>query len=272
MEVIVGILSLLVTVLIGWNIYSVIDIKRESKVQNDKLQSYKIRLNNSIKSQNKKIENNKEEQDKRITDEFVKIKTYTNSVSIFLQAEIYNRMGRYFIAYRQYLNAAHEFLKSEIDDTKSYQDINVYESAKSNLGTMLRKINIENHIFTLDYDLEGDKRVRKLEESLSINMKDEIGCMKKMLGSKIEKKEICNYAFEIFFADAQIFKREYALYVFFRNDGKFVIEKTHEGMEQRSSNKVELVYEKIGMYVAKDYEERDEVYKKIKSDKDCIES
>lgn len=43
-------------------------------------------------------------------------------------------------------------------------------------------------------------------------------------------------------------------------------------MEQRRSNEIKSVYEKIGMYVAKDYEERDEVYKKIKSDKDCIES
>lgn len=43
-------------------------------------------------------------------------------------------------------------------------------------------------------------------------------------------------------------------------------------MEQRRSNEIKSVYEKIGMYVAKDYEEKNKIYKKIKLDKDCVES
>ena len=62
------------------------------------------------------------------------------------------------------------------------------------------------------------------------------------------------------------------MYVFFRYDGKFAVEHTHEGMEQRRSNEIKSVYEKIGMYVAKDYEEKNKIYKKIKLDKDCVES
>lgn len=111
---IVGVLSLLVTVLIGWNIYSVIDTKSIIK----KHEILKRKTTNEINKLRNLI--NDQEQEKE------KLRNYVNTVQNFTMANIRMTENKYGDALGIYCNAAinmYEIVKRDYNKTDDEQDL-----------------------------------------------------------------------------------------------------------------------------------------------------
>ena len=122
--VIVGLLSLLVTILIGWNIYSVLNIKSEWEKYKKKIERMESEFNPKIKSMENEFNSKIEKFDKRLdkeVDEFKKkqenIQNFGYAITDFCQ--VYTKLSpdktEYFKTYVKAMNALRNFLKTDED-------------------------------------------------------------------------------------------------------------------------------------------------------------
>lgn len=205
MGVIVGILSLLVTVLIGWNIATVLNFKDEW-----------ARFNHSFEVKRKEVEALMTSHMKMIDENINRSSAYTD----FLQGEVYTARERYISAFNMYLAALWKF--HLIGDKKQV------EREKGQIGTLIRTIRANQGKVVRDYDLHGDTIYEKSLSYIKERMVgDNINSAISLFFLLIDKASVSisfgDRKFLLFDADTYVKEREHAVYMILSHqDGKYV--------------------------------------------------
>ena len=131
--VIVGILSLLVTVLIGWNIATALNLKEEW-----------AQFKKASDDNRKEMEDLMTTHSNRIDEDMNRSSAYAD----YLQGEVYTARERYISAFKMYLAALWKF--HLIGDQKQV------EHEKRQIGALISTIRAEQGKVIRDYDLYGD--------------------------------------------------------------------------------------------------------------------
>ncbi len=118
----ISILSLLVTILIGWQIYSIIDVRKTIEMQNTEISNFR----NTINEMNELVENIRQEnrtKQKEMGKDIDAYKNYAYAITDFCQAytKLSPQRDDYFDTYCKILNSLSHFIKTK-------EDVNWYAS------------------------------------------------------------------------------------------------------------------------------------------------
>lgn len=122
-DFIIGVLSLLVTILIGWQIYSIIDVRKTIEMQNTEISNFQ----NTINDMNNLVENIRQEnrtKQEEMEKDIDSYKNYAYAITDFCQAytKLSPQKNDYFDTYCKILNSYSHFIKTK-------ENINWYASA-----------------------------------------------------------------------------------------------------------------------------------------------
>ena len=154
MGVIVGILSLLVTVLLGWNIYTALDIKKEWEKYKKDIDKYTSDLQNKEKEFKEEINN--------VKNDLEAFRQYGYAITDFCQ--VYTKLEpikeNYTDTYCKLLNAFRCFAKS------NEKAIWYAPACIDNLKESLKKVHELKELFTEEHDIKISKYI---DEIMSIS-------------------------------------------------------------------------------------------------------
>lgn len=203
--VIVGILSLLVTVLIGWNIATALNLKEEW-----------TQFKKASEDNRKEMEDLMFTHSNRIDEGMNRSSAYTD----YLQGEVYTARERYISAFNMYLAALWKF--HLIGDQKQV------EHEKGQIGALIRTIRAEQGKVVRDYDLYKDSIY---ERSLSY-IKDRMACddingtitlFKELIDRATVSISFGDKKFLLFDSDTLVKEREHAVYMILSQEkGEYV--------------------------------------------------
>lgn len=201
MSALISVLGLLFTILMGWNIYSVIDVRQYKEEMNKTLEDIK----------KKEIEN--EGRFKQQTD-------LSDAYVYYGLAEVYLGQKRYISSYIKYISAALYFLKAN--------EYNLACHAYGRVYFLIRDL-IRNNVdhkgsYVLDYDVYDDLSYSKNLAELHVLKIGEFDAMEThrtfMHYITMFKKQnkIENLSFSLFSHDADIKQRPIAIYLLMKDD------------------------------------------------------
>lgn len=154
MGVIVGVLSLLVTVLVGWNIYIALDIKKEWEKYKKDIDKYTSDLQNKEKEFKKEINN--------VKNDLEAFRQYGYAITDFCQ--VYTKLEpikeNYTDTYCKLLNAFRCFAKS------NEKAIWYAPACIENLKESLKKVHELKELFTEEHEIKISKYI---DEIMSIS-------------------------------------------------------------------------------------------------------
>lgn len=221
--IIVGILSILVTILIGWNIFTVLDVKKEWKETQKKHRIFEEKMRYESVRIKQNIENISEKNLYTINTMY----SYIDS----LQGEVYLSMNDCFTAYREYILAAKKF--KELENTQGVTDIRYkIEYTIRQIASLQKRGSLIR-----DYDFFGDISYKDAELSLDGKFKEYIKIMHYYydLSSVVLFGE---YRFFLFKKSTQIRERKNAIYLMVTKEDNELIHK----------NRIFLSYEEFSKY------------------------
>ena len=158
MGIIVGILSLLVTLLVAWNIYSALDIKRELNRKN-------IELNREIKKQYEK-------QSKDIDNTYKEIKKRISKGEALLQANI--AIANASSIDNKSLSKYNIFISHTIKAVMLWAYIEEFSNANKSIDFMLRVLKDKEVCLTKKQIDAYNDRISKIENQDKIDMMEDL--------------------------------------------------------------------------------------------------
>lgn len=200
-SVLVAILGILVTLLIGWNIYTIIDVKQLYRNLSD--------------SQSKidAIENNmqvKSEKQTALSDAYASMEL---SEMFFIQ-------GKYVLTYLKILSAISCFEKAEEHRLALHECRRMYMLIR----TIRRHLAKQQNDYVLDYDLYADVAYAKYVADLSardleqFNVSDMRTIFTHLITLSAKQITYCNAEFTVYERDADIKERPLAIYLLLEQD------------------------------------------------------
>lgn len=204
--ILVGILSLLVTVLLGTNIYTLLDLKKDWNI-------YKEYVNTKLSVIDKLND--------EITEDRFRNKMALDANINLMQGEVYATSKLYLLAYREYISSLIRF--------NSSGDTDLQDSIIRKIEYCIRNVRKElcNDGYVLDWDFEDDvfhyKNISEIRESSilyhSLNV---IECERiiKYLISKSDYILVSNFKFTIYRKDVEVKQRGDSIYALFKIDGR----------------------------------------------------
>lgn len=200
----IAVLGLLFTILMGWNIYSVIDVRQ-----------YRDEMNNTMDEINRK--SNETEQ------KFQEKTHLSDAYAYYGLAELYFGQNKYVSAYLKYVSAALYFEKAKEHNLA----IHAFERMYYLIRTIRRNLSDCKASYVIDYDLYDNIAYRKdLAELIILKFKEYD--IKEIHNTfmhylKIYSKHINieNTSFELYSRDADIQQRQIAIYLLM-NDEKCI--------------------------------------------------
>lgn len=195
MGVIVGILSLLVTVLIGWNIATALNLKEEW-----------MQFKQSSEDSQKKVKELMASYSIRIEDDMTRTSAYTD----YLQGEVYMARERYISAFNMYLAALWKF--HLIGDQKQV------DHEKLQIGSLIRTIRANQGSVVRDYDLHEDaiygRSLGYIREHMGgDDINGTISLFKKLVDKATVSMSFGDKRFFLFDSDTFVKEREHAVYM-----------------------------------------------------------
>lgn len=203
--VIVGILSLLVTIILGWNIYTFLDIRNEF----EKHKSYsnnKLSIIDSIKSD-------------IVEDRF------RNKYA--LDANVNLMQGEFYLLEKYYLTAYREFVSSLVKFNSS-GDTDLYKQIVWKIEYCIRSIrrDIKGKGFIIDWDFDYDifhnNNLFNIIENKNLYPNLQILEKERILKSLIDRSDcilVSGYVFQVYKPDIEVKEKAFAIYALFKYDG-----------------------------------------------------
>lgn len=276
--IIVEILALLVTVLMGWNIYTVIDTK---KVLNDAEKRYKDfqektekdiqEIRRKTDEELKKIQSESEklkEESQRSIEDITKERDFN---SAWMEGEIRFQLGQYLSACECYLIALMKDIPQTDKNNVARDEIeHRIGLIGRRLGSMQNIKKSEDPNFTYACDFDPNELDRTIEE---YNNKEHDNNLKTIIpGIKqyrdlISYREIDRHAFRIFRQWTNINKKDYDIYVLLDRDYNPINNKYYDKHEEFSNDlrkTWETEYEYIGVCTCKNLDDQHRVFEELK--------
>lgn len=257
------IVSIPVAILMGWNIYTVIDFKESQKKFDIRIEDFKSDIVKWIEKQEKSQKEYTDkymESQKEYIDKYIK---YNEGLIGYIQANLYDIQKRYFNSYISYINAIATFYAEGYNDKAT--------EVTGNLEYMIRKIYKE--------EITGKSiLIRDLEE-LSENelLKEKLDYLKfTKLKFTIEKiSAVVNYQyknsytlllgkwpFTIYYSDVLVREREFAVYVLLDNDMKLFVNKVFDDYNNfimAATQELRTLFKYIGVHTTSSQKEAEEI-------------
>ncbi|MEG1861216.1 MAG: hypothetical protein RRY07_07155 [Bacteroidaceae bacterium] len=285
---IVDSLAILITILIAWNIYSVIDIKgtlekfrEEMKDSKSEQKKNETDLNEKMEEKQKSIDKELSLIKKNLESASIKNKKYIDANINLMQGEVYLSTKYYHTAYREYILSCIMFM-----------EIGEEELAKKIIdkaGVAIRRIraDIKNPGIAIDFDSYNDGFYEGKVETFNGNAASlaEIGINKEIknyneivgiLQTEAYKIMFNSYAFKLYKKDILIRERDnptiYILVDKTENINKFKIHKScfydcYKCFESQILIDLESSYEYIALFSNADVQKVKECYDEIKTRK-----
>lgn len=276
--IIIGILALLVTVLMGWNIYTVIDTKKvlndaekryedfQGKTEND-IQEIRRKTDEELKNIQSESEKLKEESQRSIED----ITKERDFNSVWMEGEIRFQLGQNLSACECYLIALMKDIPQTDKNNVARDEI---EHRIGLIGRRLRSMQkikkSEDPNFTYACDFDPNELDRTIEEYYNKEHDNNLKTI--ILGIKqyrdlISYREIDRHAFRIFRQWTNINKRDYDIYVLLDRDYNPINNKYYDKHEDFSNDlreTWEAYYEYIGVCSCKNLDDQHRVFEELK--------
>lgn len=183
---IVGILSFLVAIILGWNIYSAVDIKEEWKNLNQKIVKDRIDIENNINN------------NKYLTEAYIN----------YMQAEGYLGSGRYVLAYREYIMSIYHFYHS----WHKNMYLMVIDKIRMCARYMYAEVKAKGYV--LDWDIYDDFKFGEfysnLQDILDSKVFDNISEVERCMMNSIKQTDVAEYGcykFQLYRKDVELKKR-----------------------------------------------------------------
>ena len=255
MSAIIGVLGVLFTILMGWNIYSVIDVRQ-----------YKEEMNKTLEEIKKKTEemNKKEKEYER---KFKSQDDLSAAYTFYGLGEFYFGQKRYVNSYLKYTSAALYFKKAEEHGYAfhSLERINLL------LRTIRRDLKENHGSYVLDNDIYNDLNYGKDRAELHmINFSEylEMNNHETFMNyiTKYSKyKTIENTDFSLYSYDANIKQRPIAIYLLMKDNEYIFITMSYKEYLDTLQFNLDLNHNIVALAEFTSMEKCEEVYSKIKA-------
>lgn len=245
-SVLISVLGLLFTILMGWNIYSVIDVRQ-----------YRDEMNNTMNEINRK--SNETEQ------KFQEKTHLSDAYAYYGLAELYFGQNKYVSSYLKYVSAALYFEKAKEHNLA----IHAFEKMYYLIRTIRRNLSEHKASYVIDYDLYDNIAYRKdLAELILLKFKEydiKEAHNAFMHYLKIYSKyiNIENMSFELYSRDADIQQRPIAIYLLMNDEKCICKTMSHDDYLGLLQCELNLNHNIVAVAEFNSIEECKEVYDKI---------
>ncbi len=245
-SVIVSVLGILVTLLIGWNIYTIIDVKQ---VRQDMLES---------KREVERLEVSFQTKSKRQT-------SLADAYAFMGLSEMFLTQGRYVQAYLKILSSILCFENADEHNLAQHECQRMYMLIR----TIRRHLALKSNDYVLDYDLYNDVAYGKdlaelsllnLEPFSVIEMRDTFMHLMALATKQIPLKET---EFTLYDRDADIKRRPLAIYLLLEKDRILYKTMDYDHYYEILTYNLNLNHDTIAIAEFASYEKCKHVYEKI---------
>lgn len=227
------IVSIPVAILMGWNIYTVIDFKEAQKKSDIMFKEY--------------------------IDKYIK---YNEGFIEYIQANLYDMQKHYFNSYISYIISIASFYDGERKDKAA--------EATGNLEYMLRTIYKEKDTgkSILIRDFEGLSEDELLKEKLDYlqftELKpriDRISSVVNYLYNNSYTLSLGKWTFTIYYSDVLVREREFSVYVLLDNDMKLIVNKVFDDYNEfvNATQELRTLFKYIGVHTTSSKEKFEEI-------------
>lgn len=252
------IVSIPVAILMGWNIYAVIDFKESQKKSDIMFKDVDNKCNKAESVVKEQINMH----DKKI-DKYIK---YNEGFLEYIQANLYEMQKHYFNSYISYIIAIASFYDGERKDKAT--------EATGNLEYMLRTIYKEKDTgkSILIRDFKGLSEDELLKEKLDYLQFTELKPRIKRISNAINLMynnsytlSLGKWTFTIYYSDVLVREQKFAVYVLLDNDMKLVVNKVFDDYNEfvNATQDLQTLFKYIGVHTTSSQEKAEEIKKKL---------
>ena len=250
-DTLVTILSVLVTILMGGNIYAVIDFKESQKKSDVMFKDFKSDIIKQMRNQ--------EKSQKEYIDKYIK---YNEGFLEYIQANLYEMQKHYFNSYISYIISIASFYDGERKDKAT--------EATGNLEYMIRTIYKEKDTgkSILIRDFEGLSEDELLKEKLDYlqftELKPRINNISNainLLYNNSYTLSLEKWTFTIYYSDVLVREQKFAVYVLLDNDMKLVENNVFDKyiIFRMATQDLQTLFKYIGVHTTSSQEKAEEI-------------
>ena len=245
------IVSIPVAILMGWNIYTVIDFKESQKKSDVMFKDFKSDIIKQMRNQ--------EKSQKEYIDKYIK---YNEGFLEYIQANLYDTQKHYFNSYISYIIAIASFYDGERKDKAT--------EATGNLEYMLRTIYKEKDTgkSILIRDFEGLSEDELLKEKLDYLQFTELKPRINNISNAINLLYNNSYTlslekctFTVYYSDVLVREQKFAVYVLLDNDMKLVENNVFDKyiIFRMATQDLQTLFKYIGVHTTSSQKEAEEI-------------
>lgn len=245
------IVSIPVAILMGWNIYTVIDFKESQKKSDVMFKDFKSDIIKQMRNQ--------EKSQKEYIDKYIK---YNEGFLEYIQANLYDTQKHYFNSYISYIIAIASFYDGERKDKAT--------EATGNLEYMIRTIYKEKDTekSILIRDFEGLSEDELLKEKLDYLQFTELKPRIKRISNAINllynnsyTLSLGKWTFTIYYSDVLVREQKFAVYVLLDNDMKLVENKVFDDYNEfvNATQELRTLFKYMGVHTTSSQKEAEEI-------------
>ena len=245
------IVSIPVAILMGWNIYTVIDFKESQKKSDVMFKDFKSDIIKQMRNQ--------EKSQKEYIDKYIK---YNEGLIGYIQANLYDTQKHYFNSYISYIISIASFYDGERKDKAT--------EATGNLEYMIRTIYKEKDTgkSILIRDFEGLSEDELLKEKLDYLQFTELKPRINNISNAINLLYNNSYTlslgkctFTVYYSDVLVREQKFAVYVLLDNDMKLVENNVFDKyiIFRMATQDLQTLFKYIGVHTTSSQEKAEEI-------------
>lgn len=245
------IVSIPVAILMGWNIYTVIDFKESQKKSDVMFKDFKSDIIKQMRNQ--------EKSQKEYIDKYIK---YNEGFLEYIQANLYEMQKHYFNSYISYIISIASFYDGERKDKAT--------EATGNLEYMIRTIYKEKDTgkSILIRDFEGLSEDELLKEKLDYLQFTELKPRINNISNAINLLYNNSYTlslgkctFTVYYSDVLVREQKFAVYVLLDNDMKLVENNVFDKyiIFRMATQDLQTLFKYIGVHTTSSQEKAEEI-------------
>lgn len=256
------IVSIPVAILMGWNIYTVIDFKESQKKFDIRIEDFKSDIVKWIEKQEKSQKEYTDkymESQKEYIDKYIK---YNEGLIGYIQANLYDTQKHYFNSYISYIISIASFYDGERKDKAT--------EATGNLEYMIRTIYKEKDTgkSILIRDFEGLSEDELLKEKLDYLQFTELKPRINNISNAINLLYNNSYTlslgkctFTVYYSDVLVREQKFAVYVLLDNDMKLVENNVFDKyiIFRMATQDLQTLFKYIGVHTTSSQEKAEEI-------------